>query len=149
MYSPDHKQKWRPKGVVVRYGALGNKHFSLFNEKMAAAITGNGRYFIQKLAKYIEESLQSMLESEKPYMVYGDTDSIYFTIEPFMEKIIAKNPGLGINEYVELADQFEKKVIAPIVQKTIADFSDELNAYNRDMIGCEREVIAVAAVFTS
>ena len=131
------------------YGALGNRHFNLFNEKMAAAITGNGRYFIQKLAKYIEESLQSMLESEKPYMVYGDTDSIYFTIEPFMEKIIEKNPGLGVNDYVELADQFEKKVIAPIVQKTITDFADELNAFNRDMIGCEREVIADAAVFTA
>lgn len=131
------------------YGALGNAYFPLFNEAMAAAITGNGRYFIQKLALYIEESLQNMLHSEKPYMVYGDTDSIYFSIEPFMNKIIEKNPGKSINEYVEMADQFEKKVIAPIVQKTIDDFALELNAFNKDAIGCEREVIADAAVFTA
>jgi|WetSurMetagenome_2_1015567.scaffolds.fasta_scaffold54607_2 DNA polymerase elongation subunit (family B) len=57
------------------YGAMANKYFPLFNEQMAAAITGNGRYFIQKLAKYIEKTLQDMHKSEKPYLIYGDTDS--------------------------------------------------------------------------
>jgi len=58
------------------YGALANKYFPLFNEDMAAAITGNGRYFIQKLANYIEKALQGLLHQEKPYIVYGDTDSV-------------------------------------------------------------------------
>jgi len=58
------------------YGAMANRWFPLFNEEMAAAITGNGRYFIQKLAKYIEETLQKLHASEKPYIVYGDTDSV-------------------------------------------------------------------------
>ncbi len=57
------------------YGALANKYFPLFNEKMAAAITGNGRYFIRKLANYIEDVLQDTHKSDKPYIVYGDTDS--------------------------------------------------------------------------
>lgn len=57
------------------YGSLANRHFPLFNEHMAAAITGNGRYFIQKLANYIEETLQKMYKSDKPYIIYGDTDS--------------------------------------------------------------------------
>lgn len=116
---------------------------------MAAAITGNGRYFIRKMSNYIEDKLQSMLPQEKPYMVYNDTDSGYFSIEPFMEMYQEKNPGLSINEYVEWADQFEKKVIQPTIQKVIEDFADELNAYNRDKIGVEREIIADAAVFTA
>lgn len=58
------------------YGALANKHFPLFNDQMAAAITGNGRYFIQKLANYIEKTLQNMLKWEKSYILYGDTDSV-------------------------------------------------------------------------
>lgn len=57
------------------YGALANKYFPLFNEEMAAAITGNGRYFIQKLANYIEDKLQTLHNSNKPYIIYGDTDS--------------------------------------------------------------------------
>ena len=131
------------------YGALANKWFPLFNQEMAAAITGNGRFFIQKLANYIEETLQKMLPQEKPYLVYGDTDSVYYHIEPFMELYQQKNPELSINEYVDWADQFEKKVIQPTIQKTIEDFANELNAYNRDKIGCEREIIADAAVFTA
>ncbi len=47
------------------YGALGQRYFNLFNEDIAAAITGNGRYFIQKLANYIEEKLQTMLPQNK------------------------------------------------------------------------------------
>lgn len=58
------------------YGALANKYFPLANDKMAAAITGNGRYFIRKLANYIEEALQAIIPSEKAYIIYGDTDSV-------------------------------------------------------------------------
>lgn len=131
------------------YGALANKWFPLFNEYIASAITGNGRYFIRKLADYIEKKLQSLIPSNIPYIVAGDTDSIYFSIDNFMQKYQEKNPGLTINEYVDWADNFEKKLIQPIIKKTIDDFAEELNAYNKDKIGAEREVIADAAVFTS
>lgn len=131
------------------YGAMANKWFPLFNESMAAAITGNGRFFIQKLAIYIEETLQKLLPQEKPYIVYGDTDSCYYHIEPFVEKYIQQNPGLPINDYVEWADQFEKKIIQPVIERTINDFASQLNAYNKDKIGAEREIIADAAVFTA
>lgn len=131
------------------YGCLGNKWFPLFNEDFAAAITGNGRYFIQKSANYIEKHLQTLLPQDKEYVIYGDTDSFYFQIEPFMTKHQEKNPGLDINEYVEWADQFEKKIIQPVVQKSINDFCDELNAYNQEVVGVEREVISDKTVFAA
>ncbi len=129
------------------YGAMANQHFVLFNEDMAAAITGNGRYFIRKLASYIESELQRLLNSDSPYIVAGDTDSVYFTIAPFMEKYQEKNPGLSINEYVDWADSFEIKIIQPIIQKTIDDFSRELNAHNKDIMGVAREIIADSAYY--
>ena len=290
---------------MVRYGALANRHFVLFNEEMAAAITGNGRYFIQKLAKYIEKKLQGVLPSSKEYILYGDTDScvgstlietnngkikiedlytslsgiieikgennyvkhiktpikaasvnnkkeleynnikyvmkhkvkkrmykikcsgdeviitedhsmivlrdetlleikpkdvvktdklikiyskeleiednfeiedlgiieewvydievennhnffgnnilihnsIYFHIEPFMQKYQEQNPNLSINDYVDWANNFEEKVIQPIIQNTVDDFSKELNAYNKSVIKAEREVIADRTIF--
>ena len=69
---------------MVRYGALANKGFPLFNEQMAAAITGNGRYFIRKKSNYIENKLQSLIPSEKPYIIYCDTDAAYYHIEPLL-----------------------------------------------------------------
>lgn len=131
------------------YGAMANKWFPLFNESMAAAITGNGRFFIQKLAINIEDALQKLLQQEKPYIIYGDTDSVYYHIEPFVEKYISSNPGLPISDYVTWADNFEKKIIQPVIEQTINEFAHQLNAYNKDKIGAEREIIADAAVFTA
>jgi DNA polymerase elongation subunit (family B) len=58
------------------YGAFSNVYFPLFNQDIARAITGNGRYFIQKLANYIENKLQELHPSQKEYITYGDTDSV-------------------------------------------------------------------------
>lgn len=131
------------------YGALANKYFPLFNEEMAAAITGNGRYFIQKKSNYIEAKLQSLIPSEKPYIIYNDTDAAYYHIEPFMAKYQEQNPNLSIDEYVDWADEFEKKIIQPVIQASIDDFAEELNAYNKEVIGSEREIIADAAIFSA
>lgn len=57
------------------YGALGNKAFILINEKIAQAITGNGRYFIKSFGRRIERYLQSLKKWNKPYYIYSDTDS--------------------------------------------------------------------------
>ena len=42
------------------YGAFGKPKFVLFNEKIAQAITGNGRYFIKMSANNMEKYLQNM-----------------------------------------------------------------------------------------
>lgn len=65
------------KKVLINslYGALANVAFILFNEKIAQAITGNGRFFIQKTANMIERTLQEKLPSPKKFVCYGDTDS--------------------------------------------------------------------------
>ena len=130
------------------YGALANKWFPLFNEKMAQAITGNGRFFIRLLAKNIESRLQSMNKLENDsYMVYSDTDSVYYHIEPFMNMFIEKNPDSTISEQTDFADEFEKKVIAPIIQGTIDELARKLNLFNPSVVGASREIIADSAVF--
>lgn len=69
-------------------------------------------------------------------------NSNYFHIEPFVNLYLQKNPESTIDETVTWCDEFEKKVIQPIIQQTVNDFCDELNAYNREKIWAEREVIA-------
>jgi hypothetical protein len=66
-----------------------------------------------------------------------------------MELYKQKNPNLGVNEYTEWADQFEQKVIQPVIAQCIDDFSKDLNAFNKNVIGAEREIIADSAVFVS
>lgn len=76
-------------------------------------------------------------------------NSVYYQIEPFVQRYIDKNPGLSVNDYVEWADQFEQKIIQPVIENVINDFAHELNAYNKDKIGAEREIIADTSVFTA
>lgn len=290
------------------FGATANQFFPLFNEEMASAITGNGRYFIRKLGRNIEEKLQSMLKSTKNYVIYSDTDScigstlvqtdkgqtkiedlyeslsgsietrskdnfikhiktpikaasvnsnkeleynninyvmkhkvkkrmfkikcngdevvitedhsmivlrdeeiieikpkevlktdklikfnienrlkienefeiidlgiqeewvydievqnnhnffgnnilihnsVYFQIEPFVDMYLEKNPNSSINETVDWVDSFEKKVIQPIIKQTVDDFCTELNAYNKDKIAADREIISDVGIFSA
>ncbi len=128
------------------FGSTGNKYFSLFNEHFAAAITGNGRYFIKLLAKNVENKLQKLLPSTGKYVVAGDTDSIYFSINPFIEKYAKEK---SISDKTDWSDAFYGKVIEPIVQKTIIQFSKNLNAYAPEHIGADREIIADAALFVA
>jgi hypothetical protein len=116
---------------------------------MARAITGNGRYFIQKMAKEIEGGLQNLIPSEKPYVFYGDTDSNYFTVDRFVEKAFKNKPDASKIEKVDFCNRFYEQVVDKFVQKSIDDFGKEYNAYNTDVIGSEREIIADAGVWTA
>lgn len=141
------KQLVNKRLMNALYGALGNAAFPLFNESMAAAITGNGRFFIQNLARYFESALQKIHPSEKPYIIYGDTDSIYYHIEPQMEAIERKYPGSDIDFLVSKANEIEEKIMQPVIKEAIDSFCERLNAYNPKVIWAEREIIADSAVF--
>lgn len=115
---------WNTKQMTLKiqinslYGSLANSHFSLFNEQMAAAITGNGRYFIQKLSNYIEEKLQSILPSSKKYILYNDTDSCVGStiIETNNGKIKIEDLYKNLSGTIEVrsSDNFIKHVKTPI-----------------------------------
>lgn len=93
------------------------------------------------------------IEVEHNHNFFGNNilihNSAYYHIEPFMERYQEQNPNLEIGEYVTWADNFEKKVIQPVIEKCIQDFATELNAYNPSVIGAEREIIADTAVFSA
>lgn len=133
--------------INALYGATGNRAFLLFNEKIAQAITGNGRFFIQRTANKIEAKLQEIEPSKKPYVVYGDTDSVYYQIASIMDKVIAKYPNKSIGDYVDIAAKFEERVVDAVIQESIEEFAEMLNASNPSSIGAKREVIADRVLF--
>lgn len=128
---------------------MSNKWFPLFNEQIAAAITGNGRYFIRKKSNYIEETLQKLIVSKKPYILYNDTDAAYYHIEPFMDRYMKEKPNESIDHYVDWANAFEEKIVQPAIERAVKDFAKELNAYNSDVIKSEREIIADRLLFSA
>lgn len=147
------------KKVLINslYGALANKHFPLFNEKIAQSITGNGRFFIQKTANMIERGLQEKLPSNEKYVVYGDTDSVYYQIAPYadlfrdnklkemgkkLSDLTSEESTQLLEDVITFDDNFAEKVVQPIIDKSIEEMANDFNAYNPSRIGAKREVIA-------
>lgn len=123
------------------YGATANAFFPLYNIGYASGITCNGRYFIQKTADYIEEKLQSLLPWDQKYITYGDTDSVYYTIEPFVNKYEESHQNADVNELVDFCNDFSDKVIQPIIDKSIEDMSRDFNVFDRSRIQAKKEVV--------
>lgn len=131
------------------YGALANDHFILANPDMAAAITSSGRFFIQLLANNVERRLQELLPSEKPYILSGDTDSIYYTIRNMVVRKFGENASASTPGIVDWVDSFEKKVIQQVIQETTEEYAEILNIADPSQIGVEREIISDRAFFVA
>ena len=131
------------------YGAMANRYFPLFNEEIAQAITGNGRYFIRGLGQFVENKLQDLIPNESGYWLSSDTDSAYFSIAPFVEKFLIKKPNATITELVDFCQEIEEKIIDVAVNDFIDLYSFELNAYSKKMIGAKREVISDRALLVA
>ena len=127
------------------YGALGNRYFKLFNIHIARAITSNTRFFIRLLNHNLQKSLEKYAQAE--YIVYNDTDSGYLTLNAIVQKYQEKYPNKTKNDIVDFLDNFGKKILSKIIQDTIDEFADILNAYNKDVIEADREVIADVGIF--
>ncbi len=128
------------------YGALAQKYFSLFNEAFAAAITMNGRVYINLMSIRIEEGLQKLIPREKPYGIYNDTDSFYFSIDSFVDKYCKDKT---LEEKIEFSDRFYAKIIDPIVDDSIKEFAEMTNALAPEFIGAEREIISDVGLWTA
>ena len=128
------------------YGALGNRHFPLFNQAMAQAITGNGRYFIASLGNLINLRLSEKLGYDNQFTIAGDTDSAYFTLSLFVDEFF-KDKQATIQEKTDWVDEFIKTHINPIVQECIDVFAKDLNAFDKEVIGADREIIADKGIF--
>lgn len=135
--------------INALYGALANKFFLLANPDLAAAITSSGRFFIQLLANNVEDELQKLMPSKEPYVISGDTDSIYYSIKPFVHKKFGKDANRFMEGIIDWCDEFEKTIIQRVIKKTTDEYADILNIDDPSQIGVEREIIADAAIFVA
>lgn len=131
------------------YGACASRHFLLANPDMAAAITSSGRFFIQLLANNVERRLQALLPSEDPYILSGDTDSIYYTIRNMVARKFGENADASTPGIIDWVDSFEKKVIQQVIQETTEEYAEILNIADPSQIGVEREIISDRAFFVA
>ena len=116
------------------YGALGNKYFRYFDQRVAEGITTSGQLSIMTAEKAMNKEMNKILKTNKDYVIAIDTDSLYVNFGPLVEKLKPKDPVQTLDTICN--DHFTKALNAAYDKLGI-----QMNAYVNRMV-MEREVIA-------
>jgi DNA polymerase elongation subunit (family B) len=106
----DKRQLVRKILLNSAYGALLNEHCRFYDKRIGQSVTLSGRQIVRHMMSTINELVEGTYSHEGQAIVYGDTDSCYFTAYPILKEQIAKgeldwNKEMCIGLYDSIADQ--------------------------------------------
>jgi len=105
------------------YGCLGTKYFRFFDVRQAEAITLEGQLSNRWVANKINEYLNRILNTDKDYVIGGDTDSLFLSLHGLVKKVCP--PNMTADKIV----QFLLKSATDKIQPEIDNFCNELTEY--------------------
>jgi len=128
------------------YGALGNKYFRFFDQRIAEGITLTGQLTIrwaeQAVNGYINKLLNSPNgNSPKDYVIAIDTDSVYVSLDELVKKF---NP----TNVTDFLDSVCQDKIVPMLAKSYENLYATLGGIENKMV-MDREVIADVGIWTA
>ena len=123
------------------YGALGNQYFRYYDLRVAEGITLSGQLAVRWAEENMNKFMQSILKTEKDYVIAMDTDSIYVNFGPLVDKVKPKDP-------VKFIDEACNQKFQPMLQNAYDAMFAKMSAFDNRMV-MEREVIADKAVWTA
>lgn len=126
------------------YGALANIHFCLFDIRLAESITKQGQLAIRWAGDWVNKELNKMLGTDKDYIVYTDTDSIYVNLECIVHRLGYQDKSTL--ETVDMLDKFCEQKMQPIIDNGYKSLQWHCNSFEQKMI-MAREVISDNSVF--
>lgn len=160
--SPEYKQKKNRESVLNNkqyalkilmnsiYGAFANNFFFLSDRDIARSITLTGQTVIKHANEIIENFfVEAGIDREtlktNPPTIYNDTDSVYISIQPLIEKnnikLLKKDKTLS-SEAEKLIENLEK-----YINEKICDWAKkELNS-NKPTLEFKRESICDVGIF--
>jgi DNA polymerase elongation subunit (family B) len=106
----DKRQLVRKILLNSAYGALLNEHCRFYDKRIGQSVTLSGRQIVKHMMSTINETVEGKYTHEGNAIVYGDTDSCYFTAFPTLkpqidngELVWDKETCIGL--YDGIADQ--------------------------------------------
>ena len=111
------------------YGALGNAFFRYYTLENARAVTLSGQYIIISVGEFVKLKLDKMFKMDYPWVIYQDTDSIYLSLEPIVDKFYSDKE---FKEIVPVLSKICKEKIDPIINECC----DDLQAYTHVKRNC-------------
>ena len=105
------------------YGVFGNKYFRFFDIRLAESTTKTGKAILLHMAKKIAQTLDGEYTYPSPSVIYGDTDSVYFStqaedvqtakaVADTMNRIINKSYPKFLKDHFNCSGGREKFIIS-------------------------------------
>ena len=123
------------------YGALGNKYFRFFDQRIAEGITLTGQLTIRWAEKAINTYLNKVLKTNRDYVLAIDTDSVYVCLDDLVSAVNPKNP-------LEFVDTVCKEKLEEVLEKSYGDLFDIMGGIENRMV-MKREAIADRGIWTA
>jgi DNA polymerase elongation subunit (family B) len=142
----DKRQLVRKILLNSAYGALLNEHCRFYDKRIGQSVTLCGRQIVRHMMSHINQTVTGEYTHEGEAIVYGDTDSCYFTAFPSLKEQI-KNKELEWNKetciglYDSIADQTNESFPA-FMEKAFHS-----PRKNGEIIKAGRELIGDRAIF--
>lgn len=127
------------------YGAIGNQYFRFYQRDIAEGITLTGQTLLKTVIPELNKILLPFHTNEhKSVVVYGDTDSIYYTLDGIVAKYVPSDAPIATK--VEFMDRYHKKVIQPVITEYTNLLQVKLNVF-QTRLKFVRDVIADTGIF--
>lgn len=127
------------------YGAIGNQYFRFYQRDIAEGITLTGQTLLKTVIPELNKLLEPFHTTEnKSVVVYGDTDSIYYTLDGVVAKYVPKDATVSTK--VEFMDRYHKKVIKSVIEEHTNKLQAKLNVLH-PRLKFVRDVIADTGIF--
>ena len=125
------------------YGALGNRYFRFFDQRVAEAITLTGQLTIRwaeyALNTYLNRAMRT--KNWKDFVVAIDTDSLYVCLDDLVKAINPKNP-------IDFLDKVSAEKLEAVLAQSYDELYNMFGGVSNRMV-MKREVIANRGIWTA
>jgi DNA polymerase elongation subunit (family B) len=142
----DKRQLVKKINLNSLYGAILNPGCRFFDKRIGQSTTLTGRRIARHMAAKVNEYIAGEYDYIGKSIIYGDTDSVYFSAWPVLKHDIAK--GLipwNKDTVVQLYDQISEEVNSTFPQFMLDDF--HCPKTRGEVIKAGREIVAIKGLF--
>lgn len=141
-------QMVRKIAINSAYGTMGSPYFGFYDLRMAEAITYTAQLVIKWSYKKFSDYFNQVCQSEHEWVVAGDTDSAYLSLEPFVQKIF---PNYDMKKDADKICDFIVKASDQSLDGKMEDWFVELSGYlnSGNRIEMKREVVANTGIWVA
>lgn len=127
------------------YGAVTNPGSRFCDQRIGQSTTLSGRTISRHMNAKISELLIGEYTNISPVIIYGDTDSSYFSIDPIKTDLEEQGFDLTKETFVELANNIADQVNDSFIP--FIEHAFNVSENRNKLIKCGRELCATSGLF--